>query len=101
LFAEGQERIAEALFAPVAALIALGSLHLGQFSRFGVWRQTIASIVLVILVKGVDSVAAQSVHDDAALWPLTYLSAVVGLGVAALLLWLAGRPRRVRREAGA
>jgi lipopolysaccharide export system permease protein len=101
LFAEGQERIAEALFAPVAALIALGSMLLGQFSRFGVWRQTIAAIVLAILVKGVDSVAAQSVHDDPTLWPLTYLSAAVGLGIAALLLWLAGRPRRVRREAGA
>jgi lipopolysaccharide export system permease protein len=101
LFAEGQARIAEALFAPVAALIALGSLLLGQFSRFGVWRQTVASIVLVILVKGVDSVAAQSLHDNPALWPLPYLSPVVGLGVAVLLLWLAGRPRCVRRGADA
>jgi lipopolysaccharide export system permease protein len=50
LFAEAQERIAEALFAPAAALIALGTMLLGQFSRFGVWRQTIAAVVLVILV---------------------------------------------------
>lgn len=98
LFVEGQERIAEALFAPAAALIALGALLLGQFSRFGVWRQTIAAIVLVILVKGVESVALQTVHDDVSLWPLVYLSPSVGMALGALLLWMAGRPRRVRRE---
>jgi lipopolysaccharide export system permease protein len=101
LFAEGQERVAESLFAPAAALIALGSLLLGQFSRFGVWRQTLAAIVLLILVKGVESVAAQEVHDDASLWPLTYLSPAVGLAIAALLLWWAGRPRRVPHGVGA
>jgi lipopolysaccharide export system permease protein len=98
LHAEGQERIAEALFAPAAALIALGTMLLGQFSRFGVWRQTVAAVVLVILVKGVESVAAQAVDNDPTLWPLAYLSAAVGLTLAAVLLWLAGRPRRVRRE---
>jgi lipopolysaccharide export system permease protein len=98
LYAEGHGRIAEALFAPVAALIALGTMLLGQFSRFGVWRQTIAAVVLAILVKGVESTASQAVDRDPPLWPLAYLSAATGFAAAAALLWIAARPRRVRRE---
>ncbi|EYD74465.1 hypothetical protein Rumeso_04002 [Rubellimicrobium mesophilum DSM 19309] len=53
----------------------------------------------MILVKGVESVASQAVHDDPMLWPLAYLSPAVGLAVGSLLVGLAARPRRVRREA--
>lgn len=97
LFVEAQDRIAEGLLAPVAALIGLGSLLLGQFSRFGVWRQVILAVVLVIVIKGIESASLQAVRDDPALWPLSYLSATLGFGVAALLLWLAARPRCVAR----
>jgi lipopolysaccharide export system permease protein len=96
---EGHDRLAEGLIAPVAALIGLGSLLLGQFSRFGVWRQVLLAIALVIAVRGVDQVSIQAVRDDPSLWPLTYLSAAFGFGLGALLLWLAARPRRVRQEA--
>jgi lipopolysaccharide export system permease protein len=99
LFAEAQDRFAEGLLAPVAALIGLGCLLLGQFSRFGVWRQVILAVVLVTLVKGVESASVQAVRDDPALWPVTYLPATLGFATAAALLWLAARPRRVGREA--
>ncbi len=98
LFAEAHDRLAEGLLAPVAALIGLGALLLGGFSRFGVWRQVILAIVLVVVVNGVEQAALQTVRDDASLWPLTYLPATMGFGIAALLLWLAARPRQAARE---
>lgn len=98
LFAQAQDRIAEAMIAPVAALIALGSLLLGQFSRFGVWRQVALAVVLVVVIRGVDQVAVQAVRDEPSIWPLTYLSAATGLAIAAALLWLAARPRRLPRR---
>lgn len=96
---EGHDRVAEGLLAPMAALIGLGALLLGQFSRFGVWRQVLLAIVLVIVVRGIEQVSLQAVRDDPALWPLSYLPSAVGFMLGAILLWLAGRPRRVRREA--
>lgn len=98
---EGHDRLAEALLGPMGALIGLGALLLGQFSRFGVWRQVLFAIVLVIATRAVDQVALQAVRGNPALWPLTYLSSAVGLGIGALLLGAAARPRRVRREAAA
>lgn len=98
---EGHDRLAEGLLAPVAALIGLGALLIGQFSRFGVWRQVLLAIVLVIVVRGVEQAAMPAVWDDPSLWPLIYVPASFGFGLGALLLWLAARPRRVRREAAA
>jgi lipopolysaccharide export system permease protein len=95
---EGHDRLAEALLGPMGALIGLGALLLGQFSRFGVWRQVIVAIVLVIATRAVEQVSMQAVRDDPALWPLIYLPAAFGLSLGALLLWLAARPRRVRRD---
>jgi len=101
LFAEAQDRLAEPLLAPVAALIALGTMLMGQFSRFGAWRQVLVAILLAIAVKGVESVSVQAARADPALWPLSYLPAASGFAVGALLLWLAGRDRRVPQGAPA
>ncbi|TNC73493.1 LPS export ABC transporter permease LptF [Rubellimicrobium roseum] len=97
ILAEAQDRVAEALLAPAAALIALGSLLLGQFSRFGVWRQVIGAIVLVILVKGIESGAVQAVRSEPTLWPLLYVPSLAGGAIGLALLALAGRSRCVRR----
>ncbi len=98
---EGHDRLAEALLGPMGALIGLGALLLGQFSRFGVWRQVLLAIVLVIATRVVEQAVLQAVRDDPSLWPLTYLPSSLGLGLGALLLWSAARPRRVRGEAHA
>ena len=98
LFAEAHDRLAEGLLAPVATLIGLGALLLGGFSRFGVWRQVILAIVLLVVVKGVEQASVQAAREDPSLWPLTYLPAATGFGLAALLLWLSARPRGLGRE---
>lgn len=94
LVAEGHERFATALLAPVGALIGFATLLLGGFSRFGVWRQVLFAIALIVLVKGIESAATTAVRGNAALWPLSYLPALGGFAIAAVELAAAGRPRR-------
>lgn len=98
---EAQDRFAEALLALATTLIGLAALLLGRFSRFGAWPQVVLAIVLVIGVKGVESVIIQTVRDNPALWPLVHLPGAAGFLVAAVLLALATRSRRVEREAPA
>lgn len=91
---EGHARFAEAAFAAVLPVLALGFLLQGGYSRLGLWRQILAAVVAAILLKMIANAAESVVRDDARLWPLTYAAPILGAGLAAGLLWHAGRPRR-------
>ncbi|WP_347266130.1 LPS export ABC transporter permease LptF [Paracoccus sp. (in: a-proteobacteria)] len=98
--AEAHERLARPLQAPVAAMLGFAMLLLGGFSRFGVWRQVIWAVVALIVVQFLATAAENQVAGDASRWPLIYLSPAVGAAIAAMVLWLAARPRRARAGAG-
>lgn len=85
-------RFARALVCVAVALIGFSTLMLGAHSRFGVWRQALVAFVLLIFIEGLRSVVAEPVLNNPDLWPLIYLPALAGLGVAALFLQLAARP---------
>lgn len=95
---EGHERFAETALATVAALLGFATLLVGGFSRFGVWKQVLGAIFLVILVKGVESAITGVVRDNTATWPLVYLPAVSGLAIVAGLLFKAANPGLLRRR---
>ena len=97
LLFEGHNRFAQPLTAIASALIGFCTLLLGGFSRFGLWRQMLGATVAIILVQLIGNAAANAALRDAALWPLAYLPALTGTALACGMLWLAGRPRRVRR----
>ncbi|WGW05841.1 LPS export ABC transporter permease LptF [Tropicibacter oceani] len=82
----------------VAALIGFSGLMVGGYSRFGVTRQIIGAIFLLVLVKMVESAVTDPVRGDPALWPLVYLPSLVGFGIVLTLLWRAARPYRPRRR---
>ncbi len=90
---EAHERIAQPLLSPIAAMVGFASLLLGGFSRFGVWRQVMLAILLLIGAQFMTNAAAQQVGRDPALWPLLYVPALLGTGLCLALLWLASRPR--------
>jgi lipopolysaccharide export system permease protein len=92
------DRTAQGLFALTGALIGFASLLIGGFSRFGVWRQVLAAIGVMILLKIIESVTTGLLRDQPGVWPLSYLPALTGLAIAAGLLSLAsgGFRRRVR-----
>jgi lipopolysaccharide export system permease protein len=94
-------RFARALICVAAALIGFATLQLGTFSRFGVWRQMLLAFFLLIVLEVLRGVVAEPVLENARLWPLIYVPAVLGLVIAAAFLWAAGRPaiRPFRRAA--
>lgn len=93
------DRLAQPLLAPVAALLGAAALMLGGFSRFGLWRQMGAAILSLIVLQALTNAVDQQLRAAPALWPLSYLPAVAGLAAAAFMLWWAGRPRRLRPRA--
>ncbi len=96
---EAHGRFNQPILCLVAALIGFSTLLVGGFSRFGVGRQIIGAILLLVLVKLVESVVTDPVRNNAHLWPLVYAQSVFGLGAAILMLQLAARPRRRRKDA--
>ena len=98
LVAEAHERVALALQALVAALLGFATLLIGGFSRFGVWKQIVGAIFLLILIKVIETVCTGIVSATPGAWPLLYLSSGVGLALVAGLLTLADRPWLLRRR---
>lgn len=96
---EAHVRFAQALLCMAAALIGFSTLLVGGFSRFGIWRQIVLAIVLLLLIKGIEGAAVDPVRKNPALWPLVYLSPLVGFVIGTFMLWLSARPRRLRRRA--
>lgn len=90
----------------VAALIGFSTLMAARFSRFGIGRQILLAIALVVLVMLSESLVSDPVKRDAALWPLVYLPAVLGLAISGAMLWRSSHtfvrlwPRRRARAEG-
>jgi len=94
---EAHERFAQPFLAVAAALIGFSALLLGAFSRFGLWRQILVAIVLLILVQLVANAATSASLRNPDLWPLLYAAPLMGIGLGAATLALSQRPRRLRR----
>lgn len=97
---EIHSRFHQPLLAMVAALIGFSTLLIGGFSRFGVWRQIVLALVLLVVIKGVEGAVITPARADPRLWPLIYLPFATGVVIVlAILAWVA-RPRRPRGPPG-
>ncbi len=96
LIAEAHDRFGQGLIAVVGALVGFATLISGGFSRFGVWRQVIAAVGLVIIIKMAETFGARLSLQNPAFWPAVYLPFVVGAAMTLGLLIHAARPRRPR-----
>jgi lipopolysaccharide export system permease protein len=94
--AEAHSRFAQPLLGIAAALLGLSALLIGAFSRFGLWRQILGAILLLILVQMVNNAATGAALRDDRLWGLTYVAPIMGIAVGVALLALSQRPRRLR-----
>jgi lipopolysaccharide export system permease protein len=88
LFREAHLRVTEALLSVGAVLVGFSALMLGGFSRFGLWRQILLAVLLVVVVKLTDNAAIDVAREDPANWPAVYLSSAFALLLNLLLLWL-------------
>ena len=95
LLVEGYERFSQATLTVVAPLLGFSILLLGRYSRFGIWRQVLLAIIVVIVVKTVDTAFVDVAMTDDALWPLVFAGSAAGAGAIVVILWFAGRERRV------
>ena len=96
---EAHSRFATPLLATASALIGFACLLVGAFSRFGLWRQILGAVGLLIVVQMVNTVTAGVAVTSTGLWWMAYLAPLMGIGIAAGLLWYTQQPRRIRRRA--
>ncbi|WP_339112678.1 LPS export ABC transporter permease LptF [Thioclava sp. GXIMD2076] len=94
-------RLAQPLLAPVAALVGFAALMVGSFSRFGIWRQIVLAVVILVLVQVLTNVGESLAKSQPDLWPVLFAPAVIGAIFSIGLLALSARRKRVRHKAGA
>lgn len=88
-------RFAQPLLATAAALVGFSALLLGAYSRFGLWRQIMFSVLLLIGMQTINTATVSLGLNDPRTWPLAYAAPLAGFLAAAVMLWLAQRPRRL------
>ena len=94
---EAHARFAQPFLALASALIGFSALLLGAFSRFGLWRQILVAIVLLILVQLIANATTSAALRNPDLWPLVYAAPLIGIGIGVATLALSQRPRHLRR----
>lgn len=98
---EVHSRLASPLLAVAAPLMGFAALMLGGFSRFGMVRQIALAVGLLIGLQSISTMGSGVAIQDENAWPMVYAAPLAGFAVAAALLWLAQRPRRLRPARGA
>ncbi|PUB12758.1 LPS export ABC transporter permease LptF [Yoonia sediminilitoris] len=98
LIARGHDRFSQSLLGAVAALLGFATLLVGSHSRFGVWRQIVAAIVLIVVVKGTESIGLNLARKDDSLWFAAYLPIVTGICIIWCLLFASSRPYLFKRR---
>ncbi len=99
LIYEGHLRLTQPLMAIVASLLGFSTLLLGNFSRTGMWRQILAAILLLVVIKLIDNSVAGIARSDTAKWWVLYVPAGIGAIVSLVLLWVSAHPKRRRNAA--
>jgi len=94
-------RFQQPLLCLVAALIGFATLLTAGFSRFGIGRQIVFAIALLVVIKLTESVMIDPVRANPNLWPLIYAPTLVGfLLTLGCLSYVAHPPfRRVAKVA--
>ncbi|WP_236638490.1 LPS export ABC transporter permease LptF [Mangrovicoccus ximenensis] len=87
---EAHLRFAESTLTPALCVMGFSALLLGTFSRFGLWRQIVLAVLLVVVVKVFDNAAADIARDSPAAWPAIYAPTGLAGAISMLLLWLGG-----------
>ena len=92
-------RFAQPLLGIAGAMIGFSTLLVGAFSRFGLWKQILAAILLLIVLQLIATQTSALVQEKASAWPTLYLGPLAGIAASAGMLVWASRGRRQSRRA--
>lgn len=92
------DRIAQALLGFVAGLIGFAALVAGGFSRFGLWRNIMLAVVLIVVLKFFESAGTGLAAREPHLWPAIYLASIGGIISSFALLYVSTKPYFLRRK---
>ncbi len=96
---EAHDRFAQVALGFVAGLVGFAALLVGGFSRFGLWRNIMFAVFLVVLLKVLEGAGASLASEDPTrLWPFMYLAGIGGIAITALLLYISARPYFFKRK---
>lgn len=94
---ELHKRSGASLLALAAVMIGYATLVAGGFSRFGLWRQILFAVGLLITMKMIDNAIIRMLDSESLAWPFAYFPTVFGVAVAYLLMWFAASPAFAQR----
>ncbi len=86
LWLEAHRRLEQPLQSLVYPLIGMAVLMLGSFSRFGVMRQVLGAIAVVVLLGTISVPLRDLINKDISLWGLIYAPDLLGFVLVGLML---------------
>lgn len=98
LLATAHDRFSQSVLGLVASLLGFATLMVGGFSRFGVWRQIILAIFLIIVIKAFETIGLNVARQNDLLWFMTYLPSVIGIVIIWCLLFASTKPYLFKRR---
>ena len=98
LIARGHDRFGQSILGAVGALVGFAALMVGGFSRFGVWKQIVLAIMLIIVVKAFETVGLNTARSAPELWFAAYIQNIIGFVIVCFLLFWASRPYLFKRR---
>ncbi len=94
LIFDGHARFAEPLLGIGVALIGFGAMVQGSYSRFGLLRQIVLAVGLMVMVQGLSTASVKFGSGMPGGWILAYLAPALASITGLVLLWISQRPRR-------
>ena len=98
LLARAHDRFGQSFLGVIGALLGFATLLVGTYSRFGVWRQIVAAILLIVVIKAVETWGVDLARGDETLWFAVYFSTATGFAIIWFLLFWASRPTLFKRQ---
>lgn len=98
--AEAHGRFVRSLLSIFVPVMGFATLLIGGFSRFGVWRQVVGAVVLIILVQMATNTTEEMARGDERLWWVVYLAPLMAAIIAAVLLAISSSKRLRPRSRG-
>ena len=92
------DRFAQASLGFVAGLIGFSALIADGFSRFGLWRNILLAVLLIVGLKALETVGASVARQTPAFWPLMYSAGIGGILSCLALLYISQRPYFFKRK---